>query len=138
MLQTPQDILVDFSQPSIGQKVWQVCHQLGSMIKFEVGEKVGDEQDEFHFWISCCHWWLHQGEKSDFEDIVCSESNKQKISEKLAILEGKKLLNIHFNPADASTFMDFEDNLFLQLSPYDKNEYGDKTGVVISLDKFIL
>lgn len=95
-----------------------------------MGKKASADQGEYHYWINCCHWWLHRGSTSDYEDIVNSESNKKNISEKLAILEGKKLLNIQFKTENASTFMDFEDGLFLRLAPYGKNEFDDVPGAV--------
>lgn len=127
-----QKIIDDFSQPSLGQKIWHVRHQIGSMIKFETGTQIAEGRGEYHYWINCCHWWLHRGgaSDSDYEDIVNSESNKKNISEKLAILEGKKLLNIHFKSEDASTLMEFEDGLFLRLAPYGMDEFGDEPGDV--------
>jgi hypothetical protein len=125
-----QNIIDDFTRPSFGQPIWHVRHEIGSMIKFEVGNKIEKDRGEYHYWINCCHWWLHRGEQADYEDIVCSESSKKNIAEKLTILEGKKLLNILFKPEDASTFIDFEDGLHLSLSPYGKNEYDDEPNKV--------
>ena len=113
-----QQTLQEFINPSIGEKLWNVRQQLTSMLKFELGKKIEEDYGEYHYWVSCCNWWLKQGKGNEFEDIVNSESSSTNIAEKMSILEGKKLLNINFNPENASTFFDFEDDLFLEMSPY--------------------
>lgn len=121
-----QETIFEFTEPTIGKKLWNIRHQVGSMLVFEFGKPTEDGDGEYHYWINCCHWWLQQGTEHDFEDIVCSNSSKKNIAAKIGILEGKKLLNINYLPENGTTYFDFEDNLFLTTSPYGIRErFGD-------------
>ncbi len=117
-----QQTLQEFTEQTIGKKVWNIRQQLTSMVVFELGKKMKDGDGEYHYWVNCCNWWLKQGKGKEFEDIVNSESSSENIAKKITVLEGKKLLNINFNPENASTFFDFEDDLFLEMSPYGNNQ----------------
>lgn len=47
-----------------------------------------------------------------------SESNKENIEKKVQILNGKKLVGVEYHDDGFTTFFDFEDDLFLHISPY--------------------
>lgn len=108
----------DFVQPALGKSIWLVRHRVGSMIILDLGKKIEEDFGEYHLWIDCCHWWLQQGRDDTFSDIVTSESNKSAIEQKIQILLGKSILSIELNEQTANTFIDFEQDLFLRMTPY--------------------
>ncbi|MDQ3008216.1 MAG: hypothetical protein M3Q81_01315 [bacterium] len=112
------EILQTITKASLNQNVWQVTDSIGSSFKLEVGTKVEKERGEFHFWIYSAHWWLQQGKNKEFNDIVNSESNPEKIKTEIKILKGQKILHIEYNKELAATIFDFENDLFLRIAPY--------------------
>jgi hypothetical protein len=107
-----------FLAKTINERVWNIRQRIGSMLVFEIGEQIEDGRGAYHFVLESCHWWLQQGKDSAFVDIVNSESSKENIISKISILNGKKLLHIHYNEKIASTIFDFDDDLFLRVAPY--------------------
>lgn len=113
-----ETIIQNFLINAIGKPLWNVRIRLGSMLVFEIGEKVEDDRGEFHFSFDGCHWWLQQGQGRSFNDVVHSESSKENIETQVKILEGKRLLGIQINEEIASAVFDFEGDFFLRVAPY--------------------
>lgn len=96
--------------------VWGARETIG--IKFEMGDKLDDQRGEYHFWVSTSHWWLQQGSEQKFADVVHSESSKTDIAKKIAILNGKQLLDVEFHSDTNGVVLVFDEGFFLRIAPY--------------------
>ncbi|MDQ3008833.1 MAG: hypothetical protein M3Q81_04530 [bacterium] len=98
------------------QTIWAAHETVG--IKFEMGNNLEENRGEYHFWVSTSHWWLEQGSNREFEDIVHSESSLFNIDKKIAILNGKKLIDVEYYKEHNGIVFVFDDDLFLRVSPH--------------------
>lgn len=110
-----QDVLKELLIDAMNKPVWGARETIG--IKFEMGEKVDDQRGEYHFWVSTSHWWLQQGSTREFEDIVSSESSLKNIDKKIAILNGKHLIDVEFHQSNNGVVLVFDEDLFLKILP---------------------
>lgn len=125
----------DLLSPVISLPAWNARETLG--IKFELGEISETGRGTYGFWIFCSHWWLKRGMGTNFIDIVNSESSKDNIEKKIKVLNGKKLIGVEYHDDGLTTFFDFEDDLFLHISPYGKEETNREQWMFFTPERII-
>lgn len=114
-MQLTQNKLRQLLSKAMNLPIWGAHETIG--IKFEMGKELEENRGEYHFWISTAHWWLEQGKNRDFEDIVHSESSLANIDKKIAIINGKRLIDVEYHQEHNGVVFVFDDDIFLRISP---------------------
>src|SRR5512145_1043305 len=86
-------IITKYMLPLIGQAPWSVWLGIGSFITLEFGtpqQKYDRLVGEWNLWIQHSDWRI----ESLTTVIVASEDQREKIDEKIKVLEGQKIISI--------------------------------------------
>lgn len=107
-----------FISKALNKPIWNIHKRVGSEFVFEVGSKIENDRGEYHFVVSSCNWWLQKQTEQGLIDIVNSESDQKRIDIELTVLDGKRLNTVQFQEDIKGFILNFENDLFLKISPY--------------------